>query len=106
MALLSSPGAYNPPRICVYISEEFVKQALWFLCALGVLVLSTGALSSSQAQTSSPTPDPFVIQLTKGPTASFQSHVQDMTANGHFVVFESNGNVATETSDERNNRDG
>ena len=83
-----------------------MKQAFRFLCAIILAALATGALSSVEAQVSSPTPDPFVVQLTSAPTAGFNAFAQDMTANGRFVVFESNGDVATEKSPTRNNLDG
>ena len=80
-----------------------MKQAFWFLCALIVSVFTNGALHSVEAQTASPTPDPFTVQLTSSPNGSFGSFGSDMTANGRFVVFVSNGNVATENP---NNADG
>ena len=80
-----------------------MKQAFWFLCALIVFGFTTGALHPVEAQVSSPTPDPFTVQLTSTPNNSFGSFGSDMTANGRFVVFTSNGNVATENP---NNADG
>src|SRR5204863_6681374 len=71
-----------------------------------VLTLICGAFSIIVAQTSSPTPDPFAIQLSSSPNASFSSFAGDMTGNGRFVVFESNGDVATEKTASRNNADG
>ncbi|MGH9907145.1 MAG: hypothetical protein ACRD8U_16360, partial [Pyrinomonadaceae bacterium] len=82
-----------------------MKQALCSLCAALVLMLFGGALSSTLAQNPSPTPDPFVIQLTSS-GAPFRSNAGDISANGRFVVFESNGDVATEKSSTRNNSDG
>ena len=78
-----------------------MKQALCSLCALVVLTLVFGALTSALAQTPSATPDPFVIQLTSSPTG-FRSGSSDISANGRFVVFESNGDVATEKIATRN----
>lgn len=83
-----------------------MKQAFRFLCAIILAALANGALSSVEAQVSSPTPDPFAVQLTSAPLAGFNAFVQDMTANGRFVVFESNGDVATEKTATRNNLDG
>ena len=83
-----------------------MKQAFWFLCALIMSVLIGGALNSVAAQAVSPTPDPFVTQLTSSPAASFSTFATDMTANGRFVVFTSNGDVATEKTSTRNNADG
>jgi hypothetical protein len=54
-----------------------------------------GAFSYAQAQTASATPDPFATQLTSAP-AGFNSYAGDISANGRFVVFQSNGDVATE----------
>ena len=83
-----------------------MKQAFWFLCALILSLFTSGALQSIQAQTSSPTPDPFVVQLTSTPSGTFSTFMGDMTANGRFVVFTSNGDVATEKTASRNNLDG
>ncbi|HSD46243.1 MAG TPA: hypothetical protein VLB87_06450, partial [Pyrinomonadaceae bacterium] len=66
-----------------------------------------GSLSSVSAQTSSPTPDPFVAQLTNIPNTSFGTSIGDMTANGRFVVFVSNADLSTQRFDEaKNNADG
>jgi hypothetical protein len=83
-----------------------VKQVFWFLCAIIVPALVGGSLTSVSAQTSSPTPDPFTVQLTSTPTTLFNSIVSDISANGRFVVFTSNGDVATEKTATRNNADG
>src|SRR5882762_11207127 len=65
-------------------------------------MLVFGAFSYAQGQIASPTPDRFVTQLTSSPVG-FNSFAGDVTANGRFVVFESNGDVATQN---RNNADG
>jgi len=84
-----------------------VKQGFWFLCASIVSLFLGGSLASVSAQTTTPTPDPFVVQLTNAPSAAFQTSIGDMTANGRFVVFVSNGDLSTEkTIDGRNNADG
>src|SRR5688572_20586478 len=67
-----------------------------------LLTLACGAFSISKAQIPSPTPDPFVIQLTSSPNGLFRSIAGDISANGRFVVFESNGDVATEKIPTRN----
>ena len=82
-----------------------MKQAFRFLCAIIVAAVGSGALSSVEAQVSSPTPDPFVSQLTNAP-GGFKANAADMSANGRFVVFISNGDVATVKSASRNNADG
>ena len=64
-------------------------------CAIAVLMLMLGAFSFAQGQTSSATPDPFAIQLTSSPQG-FASFAGDISANGRFVVFESNGNLDTQ----------
>ncbi|MEP6742847.1 MAG: hypothetical protein ABJB61_10150 [bacterium] len=83
-----------------------MKQVFGSCCALALLMLACGALSYVSAQSSSATPDPFVTQLTSSPLGSntnpFSSFANDISANGRFVVFESNGNVATQN---RNNAD-
>jgi hypothetical protein len=58
-------------------------------------MLVFGAFSYAQGQTTSATPDPFVAQLTSSP-ALFASFAGDISANGRFVVFESNGNLDTQ----------
>ena len=82
-----------------------MKQGFWFLCAIIVAVLVGGSLVSITAQTSSPTPDPFTAQITSS-SAFFASVVNDISANGRFVVFVSDGDVATEKTPTRNNADG
>ena len=63
------------------------------------------------AQTASPTPDPFVAQITST-AANFDSFATDINGNGRFVVIESNGDIATlkpgETAETKspNNTDG
>ena len=64
-------------------------------CALIVLVLASGAFFSALAQTPSATPEPFISQITSG-TAGFNSFAKDVTANGRFVVVESNADISTE----------
>ena len=80
-----------------------MKQGFWFLCAIIVAALIGGSFASVSAQVSSPTPDPFVVQLTSTPTSAFTSITSDISANGRFVVFTSNGDVATQN---KNNADG
>ncbi len=82
-----------------------MKQAFCSLCAVVVLALACGGFSSSWAQTPSSTPEPFLIQLTSSPGA-FRTTANDITANGRLVVFESNGDVASDRSETRNNADG
>ncbi len=82
-----------------------MKQVLSSLCAMAALTLVFGAFSDTLGQT--PTPDPFVTQLTSSTAGGlgfpFLSSATDASGNGRFVVFESNGNVAT---DNPNNADG
>lgn len=80
-----------------------MKQGFWFLCAIIVAALIGGSLASVSAQVSSPTPDPFAVQLTSSPSGSFNSLSSDISADGRFVVFTSNGDVATQN---RRNADG
>ncbi len=82
-----------------------MKQAFYSLSAMIVLALACGGFSSSWAQTPSATPDPFLIQLTSSP-GGFRTTANDITANGRLVVFESNGDLATDRSEARNNSDG
>ena len=84
-----------------------MKQAFWLLCACILPVLIGGSLVSVSAQTPSATPDPFVAQITNNPTTLFTTAIGDMSANGRFVVFVSNGDHSTEKlRDGRNNADG
>jgi uncharacterized protein (TIGR03437 family) len=80
-----------------------VKQGFWFLCAIIVAALIGGSLASVSAQVSSPTPDPFAVQLTSSPVSTFSTLSSDISADGRFVVFTSNGDVATVN---KNNADG
>jgi hypothetical protein len=73
-----------------------VKLACRSHSAIAVCLLVFSAFSYAQAQTASATPDPFVAQLTSSP-ANFYSFAGDITANGRFVVFESNGNLDTQS---------
>ncbi|MFN2515207.1 MAG: hypothetical protein ABR556_03240 [Pyrinomonadaceae bacterium] len=79
-----------------------MKQVFSSLCAIAALVAAFGAFSYALGQTPSATPDPFVVQLTSSP-AGFSSFAGDITANGRFVVFESNGDLDTQS---RKNADG
>ena len=80
-----------------------MKQGFWFLCAIIVAALIGGSLASVSAQVSSPTPDTFAVQLTSSPLSSFQTVSSDISADGRFVVFTSNGDIATVN---KNNADG
>ncbi|MEP6718729.1 MAG: hypothetical protein ABJB21_06295 [bacterium] len=84
-----------------------MKQVFGFCCALALLMLAFGTSTLVSAQSASATPDPFVTQITSSASGDifnqFASFAGDITANGRFVVFESNGNVATQN---RNNADG
>ncbi|CAN5657622.1 hypothetical protein BH18ACI4_BH18ACI4_14270 [soil metagenome] len=82
-----------------------MKQAFCSLCAVVVLALACGGFSSSRAQTQSATPEPFLIQLISSPSG-FRTTANDITANGRLVVFESNGDLASDRSQARNNSDG
>lgn len=83
-----------------------MKQSFWLLCASLLFVLIGGALASVSAQTPSATPDAFAVQITSNPTPGFNVAMGDMSANGRFVVFTSNGDVSTEKTPTRNNADG
>ena len=70
-------------------------------CAIAALMLLFGAFSHARGQAASATPDPFAVQLTSSP-GGFYSFAGDVSANGRFVVFESNGDVATEKVPSKN----
>ncbi|HEY5884886.1 MAG TPA: hypothetical protein VIT88_09385 [Pyrinomonadaceae bacterium] len=80
-----------------------MKQVSSSRCVIAALVLVFGAVSYGYGQTPSSTPDPFVTQLTSTPAGGignpFLSPATDVSFNGRFVVFESNGNVATDNPD-------
>jgi uncharacterized protein (TIGR03437 family) len=89
-----------------------VKQGFRLLSAAILFFIVLGAANLSYAQTATPTPTPtpppgvdtFITQLT---TSARNSFVGDISSNGRFVVFESNGDISTEkTVDGRNNADG
>jgi len=71
-----------------------------------MFVLIGGAHASVSAQTPSATPDAFAVQITSNPSSLFTTAMGDMSANGRFVVFVSNGDVSTERTKDRNNADG
>ncbi|HEX8137142.1 MAG TPA: hypothetical protein VF544_06090 [Pyrinomonadaceae bacterium] len=75
-----------------------MKQFLRLSCASLALILILGAGLAAQAQT-----DPFVTQISSSARESFAG---GMSGNGRFVVIESNGDIATEKTDARNNADG
>jgi uncharacterized protein (TIGR03437 family) len=79
-----------------------IRLVIAFLCAAAACMLVAGALSSAQSPASS-TPDLFVTQITNSGQNSFAG---DTSANGRFVVIESQGDVATEKTAARNNQDG
>src|SRR6266852_2222084 len=81
-----------------------LRLVLAFLCATVACFLVAGALSSAQT-TANFTPDPFAAQITHA-QAGRDSTAGDMTANGRFVVIESDGDIATEKTASRNNQDG
>src|ERR1700752_2843046 len=72
------------------------------MCAIVVAALIGGSLASVSAQVSSPTPDPFAVQITSSPVGTFTTVTGDISANGRFVVFTSNGDVSTQTGGNRN----
>jgi hypothetical protein len=81
-----------------------LRLVLAFLCAAVACFLVAGALSSAQS-TATSTPDPFAAQITHAPGGR-DSSAGDMSANGRFVVIESDGDIATEKTATRNNQDG
>src|SRR4029078_4200556 len=94
-AAARSPRASNLLLSASLSRRISVKPVFRSQCAIAALMLIFSAVSYAQAQTASATPDPFVTQVTSSP-AGFYSFANDISANGRFVVFESNGDVATE----------
>jgi uncharacterized protein (TIGR03437 family) len=74
-----------------------VKLVFRSQCAIAALLVVFGAFSYARGQAASATPDPFAVQLTSSP-GGFYSFAGDMSANGRFVVFESNGNLDTQNA--------
>ncbi len=96
--------------------------------AFGALVLSLAVFAShTSAQTTSPTPDSVIAQITNtvasaaftptpapspsptptpAPLVGRNSFASDISGDGRFVVIESTGDISTERSDARNNVDG
>lgn len=78
---------------------------------LSVLALALVCLAAmpAPAQTPTPTPDPFVTQISSSAADTF---ARDISADGRFVVIESNGDIASvppgQTADTKspNNADG
>jgi hypothetical protein len=85
------------------------RLVIAFLSAAAACMLVAGAISTAQSPATA-TPDPFVTQITKSDrslvTNQVGSFAGDTTANGRFVVIESNGDIATEKTATRNNQDG
>src|SRR6185436_1085230 len=94
-AAARSPRASNPFLSASLFRRVFVKLAFRSQCAIAALMLICGAFSYARAQTTSPTPDPFAVQVTSSPQ-SFYSFAGDISANGRFVVFESDGDLDTQ----------
>jgi uncharacterized protein (TIGR03437 family) len=69
-----------------------IRLVIAFLCAAAACMLVASALTTAQAPANS-TPDSFVSQITHTNRDSFAG---DVSANGRFVVIESNGDIATE----------
>jgi WD40 repeat protein len=101
IAAAHSPGASNLFRSASLFRRNFVKLVFRSQCAIVALLVVFGAFSYARGQVASATPDPFAIQLTSNP-GGFYSFAGDFSANGRFVVFESNGDVATEKIPSKN----
>jgi len=72
-----------------------LRLILAFLCAAAACMLVASAFFSSAQAPATSTPDPFVTQITHAP-AGRDSSAGDTSANGRFVVIESDGDIATE----------
>jgi uncharacterized protein (TIGR03437 family) len=83
-----------------------VKQVFGTWCAMVALLLVGGASSLVSAQVVTATPEPFIVQLTHIPSADFQTLGGDLSSNGRFFVFYSNGDLSTQDRSIRNNADG
>ncbi|MDT7604252.1 MAG: hypothetical protein QOF61_2249, partial [Acidobacteriota bacterium] len=69
-----------------------MKQVLRLSFFVLALFCLSRAEVSAQTATPSPTPDPFITQLTSSAVDSF---ARDISGDGRFVVIESNGDIAT-----------
>ena len=75
-----------------------IRLFIAFLCAAAACMLVVGALSSSAQTTSTSAPDAYFTQITNSnrPSSTTQvgSFASDISANGRFLVIESNGTYA------------
>jgi uncharacterized protein (TIGR03437 family) len=70
-----------------------VKQVLRLsFFALALCLLLASAAGRVSAQTATPTPDPFVTQISNSASDAF---ARDISGDGRFVVIESSGDLAT-----------
>jgi uncharacterized protein (TIGR03437 family) len=114
-----------------FVKHAFrLSRARALVVALAAVFCAAWGGPAAQAQTPSATPDTAIFQITvttipgtptptptatpattptPGPTPAplpRDSFAGDISGNGRFVVIESNGDIATNRSDARNNRDG
>jgi uncharacterized protein (TIGR03437 family) len=130
-----SLGPYSSAVFMTHLGGFFVKHAFRLsragsLAAVALLLL-VGA-TAARAQTLTPTPDTVIFQVTNSTIPAFptptpsptptptgtptptpvpgvfnrESFAGDASGDGRFVVIESSGDISTERSDARNNRDG
>ena len=91
-------GSIPGEQIDCFPGVLMLRLLFAFLCAAAACMLVAVALRSapggvtSAQSTASSTPDPFLGQVTHTARDSFAS---DISANGRFVVFESNADAAT-----------
>src|ERR1044072_227297 len=130
-----SLGPYSSAVFMLQFGGFFVKHAFRLsragsLFAVALFILF-GMFAVARAQTLTPTPNAVVFQITNStipavptPTPTTtppppptpppptpvpinrESFASDISGDGRFVVIESSGDISTERTDARNNRDG
>jgi hypothetical protein len=85
------------PRAFIFCDPELIPEALPVKLALRlsciiVSLVTFGVCAVVLAQSTSPTPDPFVAQISSSCEDAFAGN---MSGNGRFIVIESMGDIAT-----------
>lgn len=76
------------PAAVFFLEISLVKQAL----RLSTFALALVCLAATRGFAQTPTPDPFVAQITNSTGDTF---ARDISGDGRFVVIESTGDIAT-----------
>lgn len=71
-----------------------------------VFQITASTIPATPTPTASPTPTPTATPTPTSTAINRESFAGDISGDGRFVVIESSGDISTESSDARNNRDG